>query len=291
MPDKILITGALGQLGKAVIEQLRNKYSLLPTDISETGEYENYQKLDISNTDEIQKLLLDEAPDVIINLAAMTNVDGCELNAEKAQIVNAEAIRHMLNFHKGKFIQISTDYVFDGANGPYSENSITNPINIYGKTKLVSEKYLAKYSEDWCVIRTNVLFDYDQGTTASFVKWVIDSLYEDNGINVVDDQFNNPIWTVDSAKIFELILVNDVKGIYHFGGKDYLNRYEFAKMIAKVFELKTDLINPINTKSLNQAAKRPLKGGLLTNKIEEDLNININKLEASLIEIKSRLNR
>ena len=291
MPVKILITGALGQLGKAVIEQLNDKYDLIPTDISEVGEYANYRKLDISSAHDIKQLLLDETPDVIINLAAMTDVDGCELNKEKAQIINAESVKNMIRLHKGKFIQVSTDYVFDGENGPYCENDTTNPINVYGKTKLDSEKYIANYSEDWCIIRTNVLFDYNQGTAASFVKWVIDSLSQGKQINIVNDQFNNPIWTKEFAKVFELILANDVKGIYHYGGADYLNRYEFAKMIAKVFVLEADLIKPIDTKSLNQAAKRPLKGGLLTNKIEEDLNININKLEASLIEIKSRLNK
>lgn len=288
---KILITGALGQLGNALIEQLNNKYLLVPTDLSYTGEYQNYQKLDISRISDIENLILNEAPDVIINLAAMTNVDACELSQDEARTINTESVNHMLSIHNGKFIQISTDYVFDGASGPYSENDTTNPINIYGKTKWDAEDYIKNSSKDWCIVRTNVLFDYNQGTKASFVKWVIDSLSDEKTINVVNDQWNNPVWTKDFAKVIEHMLVTDVKGIYHYGGADYLNRFEFAKLIANIFELNTDLIKAIDTKCLNQPAKRPLKGGLLTNKIEKDLNININKLQASLIEIKSLLTK
>jgi len=289
MPRKILLTGALGQLGKAVIDQLEPKYMLIPTDILESSKYSNYLKLDISDVNNIEKVIAEESPDVIINLAAMTDVDGCELDPTKAKLINTESVKGLLKYHSCKFIQISSDYVFDGTSGPYSEDDETNPVSVYGETKLDAELYIEKNSTNWCIIRTNVLFDYDEYAQASFVKWVVDSLSDGKQINVVNDQWNNPTWTQDLAKVIEQIVDNDVQGKYHYGGADYLNRYEFAKMIADVFDLDSKLIKATDTVSLNQAAKRPLKGGLITDKIEQALNIKINKLQDSLTEIKSRL--
>jgi len=289
MLRKILITGALGQLGKAVIEQLESKYLLIPTDILESSPYHNYLKLDISDSNDIEKVIATESPDIIINLAALTDVDGCELNPAKAKLINTDSVKELLKVHRGKFIQISTDYVFDGKNGPYSEDNETNPVSVYGVTKLDAELDIEKNSANWSTIRTNVLFDYDKDTEASFVKWVVDSLSSGNEINVVVDQWNNPTWTKDLAKVIEQIVENDVQGKYHYGGADYINRYDFALMIADVFGLDSKLIKATETFSFKQVAKRPLKGGLITDKIERALNIKINKLQDSLIEIKSRL--
>lgn len=289
MSPKILITGAFGQLGYSVNNLLSNKYDLILTDINGVNSEDNFVYLDITNENQISELLSSTNPDIIINLASYTDVDGCELNPEKAVLLNTNSIKLLLKYFDGKFIQISTDYVFDGNNGPYSEDDLTNPINIYGRTKLGAEKVIANQSSDWCILRTNVLFDYYKGTKASFVKWIIDSLNSNTKIKVVDDQWNNPIWTEKFAEVIELVICKNVNGLYHYGGSSYLNRYDFALMIADIFNLDENLIRPISTAELNQSAKRPLKGGLITNKIEQTLNIKSNKLKDSLMEIKSRM--
>ena len=289
MAKKVLITGALGQLGHSVFQQLYQNYNLFPTDIRTSSLMENYNILDISKRVNIYEILSEINPDVIINLAAYTDVDGCELNPGKAELLNSKSVKMLLNGLSGKFIQISTDYVFDGNSGPYSENDTTNPLSVYGETKLNAEKIIKENTIDWCILRTNVLFDYYKGTEASFIKWVIDSLKSKKSINIVNDQWNNPTWTTNLAEVIELVIENDVKGLYHYGGADYLNRFEFAGMVADIFNLDKNLIVAINTKSLKQPAKRPLKGGLISSKIEQTLNIKSNKLNDILNVIKARM--
>ena len=292
MSKRILITGASGQLGNSVLNQLNGKYELFATDIN-TKISDNldipFAVLDINDSEKIKSVKSQFAPDVIINLAAFTDVDGCDLNPEKAYLLNAKSVERLSDNFNGQFIQISTDYIFDGHNGPYSENDETNPISEYGKTKLEAENILQNSCNNWCILRTNVLFDYFPETHASFIKWVIDSLRSKKSINVVDDQWNNPTWTQNLAEIIELVINKNVKGIYNYGGKDYLNRFEFAKVITDIFNLDKTLILPISTISLNQAASRPLKGGLKTEKIKKDFDIKCIDLKTSLSIIKSRL--
>ena len=289
MNKQVLITGASGQLGSALYSQLATKFNLILTDLNGNSD-ESILKLDITNHSELDIFFSKYAPEIVINLAAFTDVDRCEQQPDLAQEVNYNSVKLLAKYCSCRFIQISTDYVFDGKNGPYGEEDKTSPINIYGKTKLAAEKFVEQNFKDWCILRTNVLFDYQKGTKASFIKWIIDSLKNGQKINVVDDQFNNPTWTNDFAKIIRLVIERDMKGLYHYGGADYLNRYDFALMIAEAFNLDYKLINPIKTIELNQLAKRPLKGGLKTDKIEQALNVKSNKLQDNLLEIKSRMN-
>ena len=292
MSKSILVTGASGQLGNSVIKQLYGKYKTLVTDISinkSNGSNIVFEILDITDFEQIKNTIANFNPDVIINLAAFTDVDGCELNPKKAYLLNAKSVEMLSNNFDGQFIQISTDYVFDGYSGPYSEDDDTSPLSIYGKTKLEAEKILRDNINNWCIIRTNVLFDYYNNTEASFIKWIIDSLKANKPVNVVDDQWNNPTWTKNLAEIIELVINKNVTGLYNYGGADYLSRFELAQIIANTFNLDNALILPISTESLNQAAQRPLKGGLKTEKIEREFDIQCVDLKTSLSMIKSRL--
>ena len=163
--------------------------------------------------------------------------------------------------------------VFDGKNGPYSEDDLVCPISVYGETKLASERILLNHDPDHLVIRGNVLYDETTFTKASFLNWVVNSLRNNQEIRVVDDQFNNPTWTGSMADIIELCIQNSVSGIVHWGDSDHLNRFDFAKMIADKYELKSSLIKPISTQELGQAAQRPLKSGLVTDKLVKCLNV------------------
>ncbi len=290
---KVLITGANGQLGNSVLQQLYGKYTILATDISHKNSFSDitYQPLDITDSKKVNSTLSNFNPDVIVNLAAFTDVDGCESNPEKAYLLNTKSVEMLTKKFTGQFIQISTDYIFDGTNGPYSEDDIPNPKSVYGKTKLDSEKVLHNSKMAWCIIRTNVLFDYYHSTQASFIKWVVDSLNSKKSIKIVNDQWNNPTWTVKLAEFIDLVIKKNVKGIYNYGGADYLNRLEFAQLIADIFELDKSLISPISTDSLKQIAPRPLRGGLKIDKIKKEFGLEGIKLIDCLEIIKSRLNK
>ena len=269
---RILVTGASGQLGRAFIRKSREKYNVLGTG-RKYSDLCPFKKGDITDRKFIKEIVDDYTPDVIVHFAAMTGVDECEQNPYAAESVNIASVEWILNDFSGYFIFISTDYVFDGKDGPYSEKAKTNPINVYGKTKLKAESIIRSHSKKWLILRTNVLFDYSEWTTASFVNWVVKSLRNRKSISVVLDQFNNPIWTDHLAHIINSLIEMDATGLYHSGSIEYISRYDFALMIAKKFELDQSLISPITTKALNQIALRPLKGGLRTEKLTDDFRI------------------
>lgn len=287
--QKIIITGAFGQLGRACLKVLKNNYSLLAVDLQIPADYEgiNYAMADITNP-EVVKDLLSFKPEIILNLAALTNVDVCESNSEDAKIINTEAVKLLQQNFKGHFIQMSTDYVFNGKNGPYSEADKTDPISVYGYTKLAAEKWLIKNCRKLTIIRTNVVYSYGN-SKASFVKWVIESLNNGNPIKVVIDQWNNPTWTCALAEIIEMVVNKKLYGLFNYGGADIMNRYDFARKIAREFKLEESLISPITTAELNQTAPRPLKGGLKTKKLEKALEISPLSVETCLHLIRLRM--
>ena len=286
---KILITGAFGQLGTSLCKALSNESILASGRVSISTKKYKCIELDITNQKRVAEIIRDYKPDIIIHLAAMTDVDGCEKTPEIAFDVNVKATENLLTSFKGKFIYISTDYVFDGEKGPYLEDDKVNPMSVYGKTKLYGENLVQQSDIDWVILRSNIIFSYSDRTKASFVNWVVDSLKKRQMITVVNDQWNNPTWTNDLAKVISKIIEKDINGLYHYGGGDYLNRLEFAKMIASTFGLDGSLIKPITTSELNWLAQRPLKSGLYTNKIELDLGIEALPIQKALDEMVSQL--
>jgi len=269
---KILITGAFGQLGSALSRRLENDHTVFRTGRSipagQTG-----MVLDIQNKMMIQNVIKVTAPDVIIHAAAMTHVDGCEQNPALAREINIAGVQHVCESFSGKIVHLSTDYVFDGTRGPYSELDDINPISTYGETKLASERILESHDANHLIIRGNVIYDFAKHTQASFLNWVVNSLKNKETIRVVDDQFNNPTWTESMADVLALAIHADLTGLWHWGDADVLNRFEFAKQIATKFELDSKLIQPITTEELNQDAPRPLKSGLKPDKLAHELAI------------------
>ena len=269
---KILITGASGQLGKTLKTLFSSKYDIIPTSKNHYTYQKNYF-LDITNPILIRDIVSATSPDIIINLAALTNVDLCEKKPDLAFSVNFTGLQNIVEIFNGPIIQLSTDYVFDGKTGQYSENSSVNPINVYGRTKLEAENFLKENSKDSLIIRTNVLFDYMSESPASFLNWVVKSLEDDKKINVVDDQWNNPTWTNSIAVAIDKAIEFELNGLIHWGDNDYISRFDFAIKIAETFQLKKNLINPIKTRELNQIAARPLKGGLNVDRAKSILNL------------------
>ena len=187
----VLVTGAYGQLGVACTNYLKLNFNVISSGRQAEG---MGIKLDITDCDSIEHAQNEFHPDIILNLAAMTNVDGCEIDSQLAKSVNVDGVKNLCNGFCGHFIQISTDYVFDGLSGPYGEADEVNPLSVYGRTKLEAEDWLSANHSQTTILRSNVVYGYTERTDASFVKWVIDSLSNNKGIAVVDDQWNNPTW-------------------------------------------------------------------------------------------------
>lgn len=294
-----MITGAEGQLGKALQIGLADKFNILPTTRQPSQlakNRRNVQKMDLTDKENISIVLESFKPDVIINCAAYTDVDGSEKNKELAHKVNVEGLKHLIQLSELKtyLIQISSDYVFDGENGPYREEEHTFPANYYGKTKLEAENILRGTRRKWAIFRPNVLYSPDLFCKGNFFAWVYKSLLKNQSISVVSDQISNPTLTQQFVKAIFQCIIMDYEGILHIGSDDYISRYEFAMEIAKVFGFDTGLITKIDTDSLTEKVKsyiaeRPRHSGLAIDKIENELNISSFSTNYNLKSLKSAL--
>jgi dTDP-4-dehydrorhamnose reductase len=283
-------------LGQRLTEFYARKENveLYLTSAEEESFFENidYSKLDIRDKSAVKSVIMTFFPDTIINVAAYTNVDGCETEKKLAWEINVEGVKNIALYSQGidaHTIHISTDYVFDGKNGPYTEEDKPNPISYYGRTKLASENVLKSSGTRYTVVRTNVLFGPAKFGRPDFVKWVVNSLRAGKQIRIVTDQFGNPTYLDDLVDGIVSIETLEAEGLYNIGGRDFLTRYEFTEEIADFFDLDKSLITPIKTAELNQPARRPLKSGLITDKAERELGYNPRSINKALRDMKREL--
>ena len=252
--------------------------------------------MDITERSDVERAINKINPDIIINCAAYTDVDGSERNKDLAHKVNVVGLQNLIHAsdHDTYFVQISSDYVFEGDAGPYSEDDHTYPVNYYGKTKLEAENILRGSRRKFLIIRTNVIYSEDLNIKANYFAWVYKSLLNKKSISVVNDQTSNPAYVSHLAQaIFQCIILN-TEGIYHYGSDNYLSRYEFSMEIANIFELDNSLITSIDTKQLTQdipsyIAKRPRHSGLNTFKIENEIGLTAYSTDYSLTILKNSL--
>ena len=280
---RILICGSNGLLGQRLALMLSSQtdYEVLNTSQERSFVFDDrlfdYTQLDITKKGDVKSLISSFHPTAILNAAAATNVDWCEAHREEAWKVNVVGVENLVEAARkvgARLVHISTDYVFDGNHGPYSEDDKPNPISYYGKSKLASENAIRIGGIPHTILRTIVLYGAGIGIKESFPLWVVKSLKAGNHIRCVDDQISNPTHVTDLAfaavKGFEL----NRDGIYHVCGKDRVSRYDFALRIADVFGLDAGLIKRVKTADLKQDAHRPLLSGFVTLKAQTELGLN-----------------
>ncbi|MEQ9923856.1 dTDP-4-dehydrorhamnose reductase [Pectobacterium brasiliense] len=252
---RILLTGANGQLGRCFQDRLPAKWEVLATDTAE---------LDITDLAHIEQVVKDFQPDAIVNAAAYTAVDKAESEPELAEKINAtgpENLAIVANKQGIRLVHVSTDYVFDGnATEPYSEDSATNPLSVYGKTKLAGEQAVAKASPEAIIVRTAWVFS-EYGN--NFVKTMLRLAKERDSLSIVHDQRGCPTYAGDLAQaIISLLEKNAVGGIYHYCGDKEVSWYEFAQAIfsaavQKPLLNKAPILTPITTAQYPTPAHRP----------------------------------
>lgn len=293
---RIIIAGGNGMLGQRLIEFYNklNDVELISTSVEEKSVFDDvdYVQADISNRNEIKKVVYDFCPDFIINAAAYTNVDKSESERELAWKINVKGVEYLSETARvldSHLIHISTDYIFDGKNGPYTENDTPNPLGYYARTKLASENTLKISGCKNTILRTNVLYGTAKYSRPDFVKWVVESLRANKEIRIVDDQINNPTFIDDLVHGINKIVELRREGIYNIGGNEFINRYEFTLMIAEYFKLDKNLVKKIKTEELNQPARRPLKSGLITIKAQSELGYKPHTILQSLELMKTEL--
>ncbi|QNL22473.1 SDR family oxidoreductase [Hyphobacterium sp. CCMP332] len=283
MRKKILITGSNGLLGQKLVSLIlkENEYDLIATARGENRIKEIYpemkfSEMDITKRDEVLNVISSEKPDYVIHTAAMTQVDDCETNKEQCDLLNVKSVEYLTEaceLSDCHLVHLSTDFIFDGKNGPYKENDIANPISYYGESKLRSENVVKKSKTKWAIVRTVLVFGIvHKMSRSNIILWVKKSLEEGKSINVVNDQWRTPTLAEDLAKGCYLICKNNSEGVFNISGPDLLTPYDMAILTADYFKLNKNLIKEVDGSIFKQAAKRPPKTGFVLDKAMKELN-------------------
>ncbi len=265
---RILVVGAKGMLGRDLLEGL---HSSLPRDEVVGWDIE---EIDIRKKDEsiaeIQKL----RPEIVIHIAAYTDVDGCELNKDKAFSVNGEGTKHVAlaaSECHAKMVYLSTDYVFDGEKKePYIESDIPRPLSVYGHSKLMGEQYVQTFMRDFLIIRTQWLYG---PFGKNFVLSVLRQASEKSVLSIVDDQTGSPTYTVDLSEAISTLIQSDAQGIFHAANSGLCTWYGFGQTILELSGINRVQVIPISSRELGRPAARPSYSVLDCQKLKEETGL------------------
>jgi dTDP-4-dehydrorhamnose reductase len=296
---KILVTGANGLLGQTIITQLLDKnYNVVATGrgperiiLTNISGYK-YKDTDITDGPAIEQLIFDEHPDVIIHAAAMTQVDQCELNKQDCYNINVTATRFIIDAAKAinaRFIFVSTDFIFDGNAGPYSENDEPSPVNYYGSTKMVAEKAVMESGLDYAIARTILVYGIVPASgRTNIIGFVKDNLEANKTIKMVTDQVRTPTYVDDLAAGIILILEKNGRGIYHLSGEQQMTPYDIAIETARYFNFNEGLIEKASSEEIRQPAVRPSITGFNISKAKKELGFKPKTFQEGLKELFGR---
>jgi dTDP-4-dehydrorhamnose reductase len=282
--NKILITGSNGLLGQKLVSLLSQQVDIQLIATSRganrmdfTEGYE-YQEMDITNAEQVAEVIEKVRPNAIIHTAAMTNVDQCEGEKTLCWEMNVKAVEYLVEAcekHRIFFCHLSTDFVFDGQSGPYSEEDSPSPVSFYGWSKYAAEEVVKRSKCPWSIIRTVLVYGITNDMSRSnIILWVKNSLEQQKPIKVVTDQFRTPTLAEDLAMGCYLVVDKKAEGIFHISGKDFLTPYEMAIKTADFFGLDKSLISQVDAKNFTQPAKRPARTGFVLDKAIEVLGYN-----------------
>jgi len=296
---KILITGSNGLLGQKLIDLYKNKteYELIATARGD-NRYANlegytYESLDITNENEVAEIIKKHKPNVLINTAAMTNVDACESNKEGCDQLNIDAVKYLVNAcneNQVHLIHISTDFIFDGTHGPLLETETPNPLSYYGLSKLKGEEEVINYAKSWAILRTVLVYGIVSDMSRSnIVLWAKGALESGKTINVVADQFRTPTLAEDLAMGCKLAADKNAQGIYNISGKDYISVFDLVYKVADFWKLDKTLLNMSTSEGIKQPAKRPPITGFILTKAINELGYNPHSFDEGLALLNQQL--
>lgn len=277
---KVLFTGATGLLGKYFFKTPHPKFEIFGTYNNNSNlKKKFFYPLNVSNEKEVHSLIQKIKPDYVIHAAAIGNVDYCETHRDEAEMVNIRGTGYVADAARNigaTMFFTSSNAIFDGENPPYLENSITNPLDYYGKTKVDGEKIIKKNGVNFVILRLMTMYGWPPiGGRNNPVGWVVDELRNEKKINVVNDIFNNHLYAQQAVDIiWDLIKKRIINETYNIAGGESVSRFELALMTAKVFGLDKSLINSVSSDFFTNIVPRPKNTTFKTSKIEKDLGIN-----------------
>ncbi|MGV3764275.1 SDR family oxidoreductase [Parapedobacter sp.] len=299
LAKKILVTGSNGLLGQKLTDLALadDRITLVATSRGENRhpakEEYTYIALDILNRDQLRAVVAEHRPEVIINTAAMTNVDACEHDPEGCRKLNIEAVATLsalceeFGIH---LIHLSTDFIFDGKEGPYAEGAPANPLSLYGQSKLDAEHLIQQSTCKWTILRTILVYGVVADMSRSnIVLWAKGALEKGQPLHVVNDQWRMPTLAEDLAEACILAALSETEGIFHISGKDMFAIHELVAAVADFWKLDKSLIRQVSSATLSQAAPRPARTGFLLDKARHVLGYEPHSFEEGLAIVSQQL--
>jgi dTDP-4-dehydrorhamnose reductase len=295
---KIVIFGSNGLLGQSLVNRFKTDYQVVTASLGRTDlnniEGVPYHQIDMVNRVQINEFLIAESPDIIINAAAYTNVDGSEKDKELCWNTNVRAVENIIDIattFNPILVHISSDYVFDGQQGSYTEQDSVNPLGNYARSKMAAENIIAASNLEYIIARTQVLYGFGNKVKLNFATWVISRLSKKQNIKVVTDQIGNPTYIDDLSESIFRLLERKEFGLFHIAGSQIINRYNFAKKIAGRFDLDESLIEKIVTADLKQLAPRPMDSSFNIDKLTNRIDWQPSDVETGLKKLKLKLSK
>lgn len=286
---RILVTGCGGFVGGAIIHQARGAYDVHALSRGDALAYApgiTWHTIDLTDGERLNARLDRVRPEAVIHAAAIANIDYCESNRAAATRVNVTVTEHLAAWcekHGARMIYISTDNVFDGAKGGYTEDDPPSPINVYAETKVAAEHVVASLARDWVVVRPSVVMGLPMlGAGNSFLSRMIPEFEAGRAVYVPDNEIRTPIDVVSLARALLELAGHTYSGYLHLAGNDILNRYEMACRIAAALGYRAEQVIARNPDWIAGRAPRPLNASLCNRKAGTILQTPMRGIEEGL---------
>lgn len=298
---KVLVTGSNGLLGQKITDLVLadGRVELIATSRGANRHpfksgY-TYEDVDLLDQARVGQVIAQHRPDTIIHTAAMTNVDACETDPEGCQALNVDVVRRLVQLSEQygiHFVQLSTDFVFDGEGGPYKEDDLPNPLSLYGKSKLDSENIVRQSASKWAILRTIIVYGVTADMSRSnIVLWAKSALEKGNPLNIVNDQWRMPTLAEDLAEACLLTAIREAEGIFHISGEDLFAINELVEVVADFWGLDKSLINEVSADTFATAAPRPKRTGFVLDKARTVLGYRPRSFREGLALVDQQLKR
>ncbi len=289
---RVLITGSNGLLGQKLsdlyLQRSVDEWLATGKGVNRHPQKEKmqYAQMDITSEEDVERVLQEFRPDVVIHTAAMTQVDDCEFEKEACVALNIDAVDFLArkSAEMGfRLVHLSTDFIFDGTKKMYTESDVPNPLSYYGWSKLEAEKRVLAHAKNYAILRTVLVFGKVADMSRSNIMlWAYNTLKEGKQAKVVDDQFRTPTLAEDLAQGCLLAADAEHVGIYNIAGSEYIGIYDLVSKIADMYGFSMKAIERVSSDTLNQPAKRPPITGLDITKAQIDWNYQPHSLEEGI---------
>ncbi|MDX1419070.1 MAG: SDR family oxidoreductase [Rubricoccaceae bacterium] len=297
---RVLLTGADGLVGQALQRRLAHwrEADVLATGLAARPRMRNrpggYVPLDVTDEQAVERLFLDFAPSVVVHAAARSKVEACEDDREGCWAVNVDAtatLARLCKRHGARLVFLSTDFLFDGTDGPYAEDDRPAPVNGYGRSKLAAENAVRLVGNGrWTIVRTSLVFGTGEHLRRLNIATLLARVLGDGQpFDAATDQMRSPTYAPDLADGLLRLVRYEKDGVYHLAGRERLSVYDFCRRAAVHFGFDPSRIRPTTTAALHPDAPRPLDGGLLILRAESEVRFRPRSLDAALRDLAPRL--